>query len=129
MTVHTAAGPVHDALWERISRIFTYWTDLLDMNWLHLVLYRSDSSHPEVSWCAAETEGRWQYRSAKITVYLPSLANHTDEEIEGVLVHEIVHVLIDPMESLMKTKDTSQCELAVENMALALIAAHQGGLA
>lgn len=124
MAVHTKPSAVHDDLWARIDRIFTHWTDVLGMNWMHLVLYRSDTSHETDSDCAADTSAKWQYRSAKITVYLPTVANHTDEDLEGIIVHELVHVLINPMESLMKDRDTNQCELAVENVALALMAAH-----
>lgn len=124
MAVHTKPTEIHNSLWERIERIFTHWTEVLELNWMHLVLYRSDTSNSDDADCAADTSAKWQYRSAKITVYLPTVANHSDEDLEGIIVHELVHVLIHPMESLTKDKDTDQCELAVENVALALMASH-----
>lgn len=124
MAVHTKPSAIHDGIWGRVEGLFTDWTDLLQLNWMHLVLVRCDSTHDTDSDCAMDTDAKWQYRSGRIRVYLPTIANHTDEELEWLLVHELVHVMINPMESLMKDRDTNQCELAVENIAVALMLAN-----
>jgi len=51
----------------------------------------------------AITECRWQYLQAKIKWFLPSAARHDDLELEKVLVHELVHVLLAPEQSLVDT--------------------------
>jgi hypothetical protein len=114
---------VHEELRTRIYAIVNEWLDLLEMRWLHITVSCSDSEHPDDSYTAADTDAKWEYRQAKITFYLPSIANHDDEDLEGIIVHELVHVLLAPMESLRKDSETKQCELAVENTARALIAA------
>lgn len=51
----------------------------------------------------AITETRWQYLQAKIKWFLPSAARHSDLELEKVLVHELVHVLLAPEQQLVDT--------------------------
>lgn len=121
MTISTT-NPIHDALWIRVLALFDEWTERLQMHWLHLVLCRSDTRNDEDGCCAADTEAQWEYRQARIRVYLPAIANHTDEDLEAIMVHELVHVLVNPMESLIKEKDTKLSELSVENVAQALLA-------
>lgn len=49
----------------------------------------------------AVAETRWQYQQAKIKWYLPSAIRHSDETLEGTLVHELCHVLLAPEQSLV----------------------------
>lgn len=114
-----------DPLWERISVIFHEWYALLELDWCNVTLYRSDAARPDDSDCAADTDSKWQYRQARIAFYLPALANHDDSDLESVIVHELVHVMINGMESKVAEKFTDQCELAVENVTRALIAARE----
>lgn len=116
------SSPAHDAAWERVCRIFEEWTERLEMSWLTLTLVRSDAVHEEES-TYADTNAQWQYRQAQIRVFLPMLVALTDGQIEAIIVHELVHVLVNPMASLLKDKDSKLAELAVENVAQALLAA------
>jgi hypothetical protein len=118
-----AQNAIHEDLRTRIYRIFNDWLDLLEMRWLAVTVSCSDAAHAEDAWCAADTDAKWEYRQAKITVYLPTVANHDDADLEDIIVHELCHVLLAPMESLRKDSETKACELAVENTARALIAA------
>lgn len=49
----------------------------------------------------ASTETRWNYFQAKVKWYLPSAARHELSDIEGTLVHELVHVLLAPEQYLL----------------------------
>lgn len=114
-------NPIHDQIWDRCCLIFEEWTELLEMNWWHLSLTRCDAANDEDPGTAADTDAKWEYRQARIRVYLPAIANHSDDDIESIIVHELVHVLVSPMESLMKEKDTKLSEAAVENVARGLL--------
>lgn len=118
-----AQSAVHEALRTRIYDIFNDWLDLLEMRWIDVSVQCSDSAHPDDAWTAADTDAKWEYRQAKITMYLPTIANHDDDDLRDIIVHELVHVLLAPMESLRKDSETKVCELAVESTARALIAA------
>lgn len=53
---------------------------------------------------SATTEGRWNYRQAKIKWFLPSISRHPDKRLEEILVHELCHVLLMPEQNLMEYK-------------------------
>lgn len=120
-------NPVHDPVWDRCQRIFTEWTDRLEMNWIHIALYRSDTVRSDDEGCAADTSAKWEYRRAKIAIYMPNVMNNTDEDLEDIIVHELVHVLAASMEQFVKEKDTALSEFAVETISRALICAHRSG--
>ncbi len=115
------AHPGNDRTRQAVTRIFRQILAELDLGWQDVTLYCVDTVHPTDSWTAADTDAMWQYRQARINVYLPTVANHVDADLRAVLMHELVHVLINPMESLTKEKHTAQCELAVENVTRALL--------
>lgn len=107
-----------------VEREFTWLVKHLGVgDWLDLTLHCSESDHPTDAWCAADTEAKWEYRQAKIKVYLPAVAGHTRKDVRGILLHEIVHAIVAPMESLIKENDahTRQCELAVETLTRAFL--------
>lgn len=72
---------------------------------------------------AAETTTDWEYRQATIEFSLPITTLATDLELRRICVHELVHVLVSPMEMQIKDKDLANklCELAVENVTRALM--------
>jgi hypothetical protein len=69
----------------------------------------------------AETKAQWDYHQATIKWYLPPAAGSTEEYINGTVVHELVHVLVDPMESKLRGKHDSICEHTVEGIARAIL--------
>lgn len=114
-------NPTLDPIWERVSRSFDVWAERLGLHWCDIVLYRCDSRRADDEDCAADTDAKWQYRHASVRVYLPALANHTDDDIDGVMVHELVHILVNSMESSVPASKTDKCELAVENVSRAIL--------
>ncbi len=110
-----------DALWTRVSTIFHVLLDQLNMSWCDVTLFRSDSLRTDDTGCAADTETEWKYRSARVVVYLPTIAHFNDSDIRTVLAHELVHILVAPMESKVPARHTDLCELAVENVARSLV--------
>lgn len=70
----------------------------------------------------AVTDARWNYLEARINWYLHIAARFTDEDIEEALVHEYVHILLCPEQSVVPAKHTDQMELATEMAARAVLA-------
>lgn len=58
----------------------------------------------------ALTEARWQYLTAKIKWFLPSAVRHSDTELEKILVHELVHVLLAPEQTLVFERAIDEAE-------------------
>lgn len=73
----------------------------------------------------ADTNAKWEYREATIRWFLPTCATLTDAQLEATVVHELVHVLLAPMESHVKDRHGEQCEYAVESVARAFLAVYQ----
>lgn len=110
-----------DAVWDRVCAAFDEWVVLLKLDWIGITLVRNDGAHAENEDVAADTTAKWQYRQAMIRAYLSAMATSTDEEIENIIVHELAHILVNPMEDKVPSKHEDQCELAVENVARALV--------
>ena len=94
------------------------WQRLLDLDHFTIGISFVNGYKPDDSDTVAETSCYWQYRTAEITYYL-ALAKRT-ADIELVVIHELVHILVAPMADACKGK-RQQCELAVENTARAIL--------
>lgn len=92
---------------QTITRAATVWQKRLGLgHWeiRHVFIdsFDDDQSNDDYK-TTAITETRWQYLQAKIKWFLPSAARHDDAELERVLVHELVHVMLAPEQSLVDT--------------------------
>jgi hypothetical protein len=80
-----------------LRRIATKWREILGMR-----SYRFDINYDR-SYCtdgagiATEVKCSWQYKTILVTFYLPVMDGMADDEVEGVIVHELSHVLIHPV--------------------------------
>jgi hypothetical protein len=72
----------------------------------------------------ANTCAQWEYHAATIKWYLFTCAGVDDRQLEHTVVHELTHVLTDPMESHLRGgKMDKTCEHTVETIAQAIIRA------
>lgn len=113
---------------KRLKKLIDKWHKTLGMGWFHIdMIYdraRNDSN-PETT---AITSTSWQYRKATITWYMPSVADNDDDFLEGIVVHEFVHVLVAPMMLVDKQEDLPlQHEYATESVARAIRWAREAG--
>lgn len=84
----------------RVTRIIDKWYGPMDLNWcrLELVWLRgegpvdNDGSNFQTY---ATTATLWEYRRARIKFYLACFSALSDEDAEGMVVHELVHIAID----------------------------------
>lgn len=106
---------------KRIAKYIKKWVPLLGLQQWRLEVnyvetYRADDPNTE-----ADTSATWQYLKAVLRFYLPCFVHFDDDYVEAVVVHELVHVLVNPMESTCPEDKTDQRERAVEEITQALL--------
>lgn len=74
---------------------------------------------------AADCTAYWEYKSAWVNWYLPNLVGKTDDELEGIVVHELSHILISSTQNYSTDQDRQMTEFAASMVADALIWASQ----
>jgi len=88
-----------------IDKLAPIWQTRLGLNhWDIQHTYLDTYYDPEEHKVTATTHAQWQYMDANIKWYLPSAVRHNNETIEKILVHELVHVLLSPEQSLVDTE-------------------------
>lgn len=119
----------YEKLKKRINDLVHEWRHLmkLDRMRINCTFDRSYSSEP-AGMAALTTMDRWKYLEFDIHWFLPTLAEYDDpEDLEQVVVHELVHVLLAPISRNMVPSDhdyqadlmemvTSQAEAAFLNL-------------
>lgn len=120
--------PEHRVAKKRLLEALHTWKNLVPPGWdIHHLFIESkvDTESPEV---LAETECHWQYHQATIRWSLPNVAGVEDKYLDATVVHELVHVMVAPMESLLRTDEgehsgavNGMCEFAVESVARAIL--------
>lgn len=112
----------------RIQRMALKWEKLLgfdklgtkvDHRFLEAFRERGEEDEPLI---IADTTAYWEYRSACIRWFLPAAIRLDDAALENAVLHELVHVLVNPMECrLTDEKDTDLNEFTVETITLAIM--------
>lgn len=82
---------------KRIQDVCDRLEDELGLNWQQISLEFLDSTHADDPLIIAETTAEWKYRQAKIRWHLPTAAPLTDDQLERTALHELVHIVLDPI--------------------------------
>lgn len=117
--------PQYKATKKTILALCKKWEGLIDLSWVTLEHRFSETYRDDDHLTVADTEAFWEYRAARITWYLPSVVRLDEKGIEGCLVHELVHVLLGPIERHIPNKRNEQSEFAVESVSRALISLYE----
>ncbi len=105
----------------------------LDLSWWQIT-HRFNTKPPEEDHRqAARTVADWEYRQATITWVMSLTVVETDEDLDALIVHELVHIMTacvwceqpDPKPGSQLVKLN---EMAVENVTRAILAARQHGI-
>ena len=88
---------------KRVQRSIDRWHTVLGLKWwkVDYVWYDSQKQFAKgladptyAHDVAARTWTDWRYRSATISFSVPKVATMTDDEVENMVIHEMVHVLV-----------------------------------
>jgi len=89
---------------ERFLKLLDYWWKALDMAGtgfiLKTMMQREENKSEEhgTAWQTFMTiDTVWQYQTALMNAWLPEIADLSDDEIEGHLVHELMHIVVNEM--------------------------------
>lgn len=98
----------NDRVTKLITKLAPTWQTRLgldhwDIQHTHIDTYFGDDNGQDHK-VTATTHAQWQYMDANIKWYLPSAVRHDDETLEKILVHELVHVLLAPEQTLVDTE-------------------------
>ena len=85
-----------------LRRTVAMWRDIMGLNSYRLDFEWDRSYCSDNAGVAAEVRSSWMYKTILIRFYLPRLTELSDDEIEGVIVHELPHVLIHPVDGDLK---------------------------
>ena len=112
----------YEALKTEIVHTSDRWQTLMNLSWYTIDHTFRESFNEEDPQIIAETEGHWEYREGRMRWYLARVSGLTPEELELTVVHEMVHLLTEPMEKHLTNAFTEHCEYAVTCISKALLA-------
>lgn len=104
-----------------IDALVAEWQQRLDLPGVSIYNVFVDSTIDDDE-TAAITDCKWAYRQAEIRWSLTVCASMGHDELEGVVVHELAHVLLGVLDDRLKAGSDDHCEYATENVARALLA-------
>lgn len=113
----------------RLKKAIDKWFDIFGLGWYTIDMAYARERDETVSTTAGKVTTHWQYRSAKITWFLPAIADCDDDYLEGIVTHEFSHILVAPLCLVDSEEDLpTQHEFATESVARALIWAYEAGM-
>ena len=82
-----------------IRKYFRWWLHWTGLGYWNITLQISgeQKQSSDGGMLAGHCDCSWKYLTATITIYLPALEGCTPAQIEKVIIHELVHVLINEM--------------------------------
>ena len=90
---------------KRFRKLFNKWRQLLLPGWsLHLTFKRSELPSNNKNSLAPgfatvlSIASEWIYKEANLTVSLLTIANLSDYQLESLLVHELIHPIVNEMQ-------------------------------
>ena len=97
--------------------------------WLNLehtdvrISFNRDTGDPDFPDTACETAAKWEYSSATMTWNLDNIVGTKRHQLEELILHEYVHILLGPLDEYIPNKAhaTARCEFVTENLARLLI--------
>lgn len=105
----------------RVQKYIDKWFKAMGLGWFHIDFIWSRDRREENPDTAAYVTTSWEYRKSTITFYLPNISDNDEDYLEGIVVHEFVHILVAPMMRVDKSEDLAlQHEYATECVARAM---------
>ncbi len=116
---------------KRLRALQDKWVRPSGLGWwtIHFYYYKTRKQYEKTTGCdghggAAYAHCDWAYREASIYFNLPILRKLTDEAVEHVFVHELMHVLVDELARAPKADRQRHLERVCQTLADAMIWSH-----
>lgn len=113
---------------KRVKKILDKWRGILGLNG-HRFHYNYVREYDDVKSAVASINALWQYKNHEINIFLPKVAEiDSDYELTEALVHEFVHVFLDPFQKANpSTAEEEILEHATQSVTFALLWAYEAG--
>lgn len=84
---------------KRVKKYLDKWIASIGLGWwkINIEWETVRSEEDDRGSCAAEARTTWEYREATIVFYLEVVAGESDEELEYIVLHELMHVFVNEM--------------------------------
>ena len=105
---------------KRVLALAEKWQKRMDLEYITFRHEFSEAERADDRDCEGTTAANWQYRDALFTWYLPRISLLDPDHVELLVVHELVHVLLNPIDPKTHKK---RLEFVTESIARALIKA------
>lgn len=120
----------YEAIKARVDVFVDRWIDLLGLAkyaTIYVTYHRETgegrSSNFDV---AASMDSQWQYRQGKLNVYCGTIALIDDDDLNLLIVHELSHFLLGPIEAFVPKAQNDRLEFTAETLARAFRSTHRG---
>ena len=91
---------------KRLKKVLVKWSKLLGLDRTDIVAHFERERDDEDKFMAAiVTDSSWQYRRAVIHYFMPIIAACDDEELEVIVIHEYMHVIVAQMRGSDRDED------------------------
>lgn len=102
---------------KRIQKYIDKWFADMGLGWFKIDFVWERERDATTPATIAKTTSAWQYRHGTIQWFLPACQQISDEELESSVIHEFVHVLINPLCVVSESGDLDlQHEYATETI-------------
>jgi hypothetical protein len=107
----------------RVETVLEHVLEELRLDWMDIRLKWNTAMGEGSDRVACSTTTDFEYRQASMDWCLPLIGAMTDLQLRRLVVHEVMHVLLAPMEMQISDKKLANqlCELAVENVTRAVL--------
>ena len=112
----------------RVEKILNKWRRILGLDG-HRFHFNYVREYDDVKSAVASINALWQYKNHSINIFLPKVAEiDSDYELTEALVHEFVHVFINPFQKEDPTKAEEEIlEFATQSITYAILWAYEEG--
>lgn len=91
-------GNAYTEVMRKLEGFLGYWLEKFSLKeWTYNIDYEALQNEDNVS-INAGIVPQWEYQHFNLKFYLPNIVNHSEYELENVVVHELSHVLVNQME-------------------------------
>lgn len=88
-----------DVMSEKVESLITLWKPFFGIENWSLVINLHRGPIPGDEDAAGSCRSTWEYMHATLAFNLEELADYEDEEVEGVVIHELLHIIVDELKT------------------------------